>query len=62
MFVDENSVWPRPEPERMPHRPEGPTASSRRVARRFLILALVVALLPFSPATLALLIRFLLGG
>ena len=41
MFVDENSVWPRPEPERMPGRSSGPTPSSRRAARRFLILALI---------------------
>ena len=59
MFVDEHSVWPRPEPG--PERPSGPTPSSRRAARRFLAFALIVALLPFSPATLALLLRFLAG-
>lgn len=59
MFVDENSIWPRPEPERRPERPR--PAPADRPARLFLILAVVAALLPFSPATIAALIYYLAG-
>lgn len=54
MFVDENSVWPRPEPT---PRPEA-SGSPERAARLFLIFALVVAFLPFSLASLVDLVRF----
>ena len=43
MFIDENSVWPRPEPP-----PPKPSRGSDVTARVFLVLALLVAFMPFS--------------